>query len=96
MASSLIVMRAIETEEPEDYTDPNEVVGLACGKCGSEDVREHDQAVRWNFIEIIDGKLSVSQGQATFETEGFICGSCQSELRVHGRDQDVYDLLTYW
>lgn len=91
----LIVHRAIETEEPEDITDPNEVVGLACGRCGSSDVREHDRAERWNDIEIIDGNLSVTQHQADFETLGFICANCLSELRVRGPDADVYGLLTY-
>jgi hypothetical protein len=93
----LIVHRFRDDPEFEEYDnpDPDQVVGLACGSCGSSDIREHDRADRWNDIEIYDGKLSVSQQDAEFHTVGFLCCDCGKDLIVNGPDVDVFELLTY-
>lgn len=58
------------------------LIALECPTCGSQDIREVDQCIRWNVINVHGDGLNVSQQSSDFETVGFICADNQHDVTI--------------
>lgn len=64
------------------------VSALGCPHCGGRDVREHDQAVRWNDLRLDDdGRTMVADlgrpgDWERTEPGGFVCAECLAHLAM--------------
>lgn len=86
------------SEAPKDAPKDLIVDGdnLVCPQCKAvNSVIEVDSCVRWNRAEVrrdADGTfvLDIAQGQSDFQTDGYICGTCNTDVELPDNSETVW------